>query len=54
LTAADGGEPADLARAPKPLLELRDGLPSVIDSPAVLAGTVVRFAGGTGPVAIDA
>jgi ribonuclease D len=54
LTAADGGEPADLARAPKPLLELRDGLPSVIDSPAGLAGTVERFADGTGPVAIDA
>jgi ribonuclease D len=54
LTAAEGGEPADLARAPKPLLELRDGLPSVIDSPAALAGTVERFAAGTGPVAIDA
>jgi ribonuclease D len=54
LTAADGGEPADLARAPNPLLELRDGLPSVIDAPAALTTAEKSFATGTGPVAIDA
>jgi ribonuclease D len=54
LTAAEGGEAADLARAPKPLLQLRDELPSVIDSPAALAATEESLAGGTGPVAIDA
>jgi ribonuclease D len=54
LTSAAGGEPADLTGASKPLLELRDGLPSVIDEPAALASTEENFAAGTGPVAIDA
>jgi ribonuclease D len=54
LTVADGGDPAERAQAPKPLLELRDGLPSVIDSEDALASTEERLAGGTGPVAIDA
>jgi ribonuclease D len=39
---------------PAPLLELRDGLPPVVDTPEALARTVAAFAGGTGPVAIDA
>ena len=53
MTSAEGG-PADLAPAPKPLLELRDGLPRVIDDPVALADTGATFAAGTGPVAIDA
>src|SRR6476661_2358830 len=39
---------------PAPLLELRDGLPPVVDTPEALARTVAAFAAGTGPVAIDA
>ncbi|HEY3005408.1 MAG TPA: HRDC domain-containing protein [Kribbellaceae bacterium] len=37
-----------------PLLELRDGLPDVIDAPDALAETAERFRTGTGPVAVDA
>jgi ribonuclease D len=40
--------------APAPLLELRDGLPPVVDSPESLAEVVAAFGRGTGPVAIDA
>ncbi|MEJ7628702.1 MAG: ribonuclease D [Nocardioidaceae bacterium] len=59
----DGGEsseppdhPAEQASAPQaaPLLELRDGLPSVVTTPAELAAAVRRVAAGTGPVAVDA
>ena len=39
---------------PVPLLEPRDGLPSVVDSPAQLARVAAAFAAGTGPVAVDA
>lgn len=39
---------------PAPLLELRDGLPPVIDTDPALADAIDRFAAGTGPVAIDA
>ncbi len=39
---------------PAPLLELRDGLPPVVDTDAALAETVAAFAAGSGPVAIDA
>jgi len=39
---------------PAPLLELRDGLPPVVDTEAALAVTIEAFASGTGPVAIDA
>jgi ribonuclease D len=42
------------APEPAPLLELRDGLPPVIDTDARLAEAVERFGAGTGPVAIDA
>jgi ribonuclease D len=37
-----------------PLLELRDGLPDVVDTPDDLADTVAAFRGGSGPVAVDA
>ncbi len=48
-------EPADQpAPEPAPLLELRDGLPPIVDTPEALAEVVARFAAGTGPVAIDA
>ncbi len=40
--------------APKPLLELRDGLPLVVTTPQALGRAVEAFAGGTGPVAVDA
>jgi ribonuclease D len=39
---------------PAPLLELRDGLPPVVDTPEALAETIAALAAGTGPVAIDA
>jgi ribonuclease D len=39
---------------PAPLLELRDGLPPVVETEAALARTVAAFAAGTGPVAVDA
>jgi len=37
-----------------PLLELRDGLPEVIDTDAALTEAVDDFRSGTGPVAVDA
>ncbi len=40
--------------APLPLLEPRDGVPEVVQTPEALAAAVEAFAGGTGPVAIDA
>lgn len=39
---------------PAPLLTLRDGLPSVIDTPPELRAYCELLAAGTGPVAIDA
>ncbi len=39
---------------PAPLLELRDGLPDVVETEAALARVCADFAAGTGPVAIDA
>lgn len=39
---------------PVPLLELRDGLPGVVDTEAALAECCAAIAAGTGPVAIDA
>ncbi|MFC4586955.1 HRDC domain-containing protein [Sphaerisporangium corydalis] len=38
----------------EPLLEPREGIPPVIEDPAALAAVVQAFAGGTGPVAVDA
>src|SRR5207237_4681208 len=37
-----------------PLLELRDGVPAVIDTDVELRAAVDRIAGGTGPLAVDA
>lgn len=49
--AADGlDEPAP----PAPLLELRDGLPPVIEDPTTYLRTVESFAQAGGPVALDA
>ncbi len=42
------------ATAELPLLELRDGLPDVIDTPDALSDVVEQFRAGTGPVAVDA
>jgi ribonuclease D len=42
------------APAPPPMLTLRDGLPPVVETEAVLRETCARIAAGTGPVAIDA
>ena len=39
---------------PAPLLELRDGLPEVVDTDAGLAEACAALAAATGPVAIDA
>jgi ribonuclease D len=49
--AADSPQPE---LEPAPLLELRAGLPPVVETGAALAETVAAFAAGTGPVAIDA
>jgi ribonuclease D len=46
-------EPSEEA-PPAPLLELRDGLPPVVDTPEALAAVVEAFGNATGPVAIDA
>ena len=46
------GQPEEPPKAP--LLELRDGLPPVVDTDAALAETIEKFGNGTGPVAIDA
>ena len=37
-----------------PLTEPRDGTPEPVTDPAALAQVILRFAGGTGPVAVDA
>ena len=47
-------EPEEQKPEPAPLLELRDGLPAVVDTEDALAATVSAFGSGTGPVAIDA
>src|SRR4051794_11402688 len=51
---ADAEVPAEPEAEPAPLLELRDGLPPVVDTDAALAEVLEAFAAGTGPVAIDA
>jgi ribonuclease D len=50
-TPTDAPEPTE---PPAPLLELRDGLPAVVDTPAALTEACAALAAGTGPVAIDA
>jgi ribonuclease D len=52
--ADDPPEIAPEPPEPAPLLELRDGLPPVVDTPEAYARVVEAFAAGTGPVAIDA
>jgi ribonuclease D len=61
LGSADTEDGADVASEiapeppePAPLLELRDGLPPVVDTAEAYARVVEAFAAGTGPVAIDA
>jgi len=56
LTDAGGvGQPDDDEPAPAvPLLTPRDGTPRVLTTNAELTATVEAFAGGTGPVAVDA
>ncbi|MBA2464393.1 MAG: ribonuclease D [Nocardioidaceae bacterium] len=46
-------EPVEVAPE-APLLELRDGLPPVVQTPAALADVAAAVSSGTGPVAIDA
>lgn len=52
--APDAAEDAQTSRRAAPLLELREGLPPVVDTEAALQEAVQAFARGTGPVAIDA
>jgi ribonuclease D len=47
---AEQPEPAE----PAPLLQLRDGLPPVVETEEALRRTIADLAAGTGPVAIDA
>jgi ribonuclease D len=55
MPSAEDLPPDDTPVAPAaPLLELRDGLPKIIDTAAGLALVCSAIAGGTGPVAIDA
>jgi ribonuclease D len=46
--------PEESVEEPAPLLQLRDGLPPVVDTDEALAETVAALAAGTGPVAVDA
>ncbi|MGC5563557.1 HRDC domain-containing protein [Streptomyces sp. FR-108] len=54
LRTTGGAPPDDVEPAPIPLLEPRDGIPPVITDEDALAETIAAFAGGTGPVAVDA
>lgn len=49
-----GDSPPDSRSAPVPLLEPREGIPPVTETPEALARVVAAFAQGTGPVAVDA
>jgi ribonuclease D len=51
---ASGAEEAVPDTPTAPLLELREGLPPVVDTAGALEATLQAFAGGSGPVAIDA
>jgi ribonuclease D len=46
--------PEESVEEPAPLLQLRDGLPPVVDTEEALAATVAALTEGTGPVAVDA
>jgi ribonuclease D len=52
-TPPEDAEPVE-ETPPAPLLELRDGLPPVVDDPDALTAAVEAFGSGSGPVAIDA
>ena len=54
LRTTGGAPPDDVAPAPIPLLEPREGIPPVVASDDALARVVAAFAAGTGPVAVDA
>ncbi|MCS0635503.1 ribonuclease D [Streptomyces sp. LP05-1] len=60
LRTAGGGPPDDGVAAagadgaPIPLLEPREGIPPVVADEHALAEVIAAFAGGTGPVAVDA
>jgi len=56
---AEPAEPAEQAEQveqaePAPLLQVRDGIPPIIDDDDTLRAAVARLAAGTGPVAVDA
>jgi ribonuclease D len=52
-TPPEEAEPVE-ETPPAPLLELRDGLPPVVEDPDALSVAVEAFGSGSGPVAIDA
>lgn len=54
LRTTGGAPPDDVAPAPIPLLEPREGIPPVAASDDALADVIAAFAAGTGPVAVDA
>ncbi|MFH8473565.1 HRDC domain-containing protein [Streptomyces sp. NPDC018000] len=54
LRTTGGAPPDDVAPAPIPLLEPREGIPPVVASDDALARVVAAFAAGSGPVAVDA
>ncbi|MEV6165828.1 ribonuclease D [Streptomyces sp. NPDC052052] len=54
LRTTGGAPPADVAPAPIPLLEPREGIPPVVASDDALARVIAAFAAGSGPVAVDA
>ncbi|HEY0870628.1 MAG TPA: HRDC domain-containing protein [Acidothermaceae bacterium] len=58
-SAPAGVPPTDTAVEPEtvelaPLLQVRDGVPHIIDDDETLTAAVARLAAGTGPVAVDA
>ncbi|MGW2179576.1 HRDC domain-containing protein [Streptomyces sp. NPDC001732] len=54
LRTTGGAPPDDVAPAPIPLLEPREGIPPVVASDDALARVISAFAAGSGPVAVDA
>src|SRR5438105_9658378 len=53
---SEAAEATDESEAPAPvlLIEPREGVPRVVETPGALADTIATFAGATGPVAVDA
>ncbi|MGW1467882.1 ribonuclease D [Streptomyces sp. NPDC002308] len=54
LRTTGGAPPDDVAPAPIPLLEPREGIPPVVADDDALARVIAAFAAGSGPVAVDA